>query len=99
MYMNKARVLRRLRSRRGELKALGVRSLYLFGSTARGAARPASDIDLFIEYDKGRFDLFDLAGVQAMLAEQFPVAVDVTTRGSLHPRLRGNIEREAVKVF
>jgi predicted nucleotidyltransferase len=35
------------------LRALGATSLYLFGSTAGGAARLDSDLDLFIDYDPG----------------------------------------------
>jgi predicted nucleotidyltransferase len=40
--------LARLRSSEAELKRLGVQSLYLFGSTARGEATSESDVDLFL---------------------------------------------------
>ena len=41
--MNRDEAMSRLRRHEAELKALGVHHLYLFGSTARGEARPDSD--------------------------------------------------------
>ena len=97
--MDKALALERLRACQPQLEALGVRSLYLFGSTQRGTAQAGSDVDLFLDYVEGRFDLFDLVAVKNLLSSVLPAAVDVTTRGSLHPRLRDDIERGAVRVF
>lgn len=38
--------------------------LFLFGSTARGEAGDTSDVDLFFDYEEGKFGLFDLMDVQ-----------------------------------
>jgi len=38
-----------LRAREAELRAAGVRSLYLFGSTANGTVTAISDFDLFMD--------------------------------------------------
>jgi len=82
------------------LRALGVEAAYMFGSTARGEARPDSDLDVFIDIaPDARFSLLDLAGVHRLLNEPIGRKVDVTTRESLHPKLRGEIERDAVRVF
>lgn len=48
--MRKEEVLALLRSRWPELCALGVAELYLFGSLARGEARPRSDVDLLVAF-------------------------------------------------
>ena len=45
------RVLALLRAKEGELRALGVRRLRLFGSIARGEAGPGSDVDLLAEIE------------------------------------------------
>lgn len=74
--------------------------LYLFGSAARDKARPDSDLDLFIDYDPARrFSLLDLVGIKQLLEEQMSAEIDITTRDSLHPMLKDDIERSAVRVF
>ena len=79
---------------------MGATSLYVFGSTARDEAGPASDLDLFIDYDPGsRFNAFDLVGIKQYLEDQLRMPVDVTTRDGLHPMLKSEIERTAVRVF
>jgi len=82
------------------VKARGATSLYLFGSAARDAATADSDLDLFIDYDpKKKFSLVDLVGIKYFLEDVLEVKVDVTTRDSLHPMLRKDIEQSAVRVF
>jgi uncharacterized protein len=82
------------------LKARGAASAYLFGSTARGEATPLSDLDIFIDLVPNRkFSLIDLAGIQNYLERELQVPVDVTTRSSLHPKLRADIEREAIQAY
>lgn len=71
-----------------------------FGSTARDEALASSDLDIFIDYDPGRrFSLIDLVGIKQFLEEELAVEVDVTTRNSLHPLLRNDIEQSAVRIF
>jgi uncharacterized protein len=98
--LNRDRALAELRGCSSEVRAHGVRALYLFGSTARDAAGDGSDVDIFIEADPaGRFNAFDLIDVKAILERRLATRVDLTTREGLHPRLRDHIEREAVRVF
>jgi predicted nucleotidyltransferase len=49
--MNRETVTATLRAHEPELKAAGVVRLSLFGSTARGAAGPNSDIDLLAAFE------------------------------------------------
>ena len=89
----------RLRAHEADLKRLGVEHLYLFGSTARGEARDDSDVDLFFDYEKGKFGLFELMDVQAYAARLLGRKTDIMTRDSLHKLLRPAIEASAVSVF
>ncbi len=51
-----------------ELRGLGVRSLALFGSVARGEERPDSDVDLLVELARPAC-CFKLVRVQLRLEE------------------------------
>ncbi len=88
------------KERAGAIKALGATSLYLFGSSARDEARSDSDLDLFLDYDpEKKLSLVDLVGIKLFLEDELGMSVDVTTRDSLHPMLRDDIEKSAVRVF
>lgn len=55
-----------------------VRKLTLFGSQARGDARPDSDVDLLIEYEPDAdLSLFDVARLRDELTELFGRPVDL----------------------
>ena len=98
--MNRREAIIELKRQADAIKALGATSLYLFGSVARDEAKAHSDLDLFIDYDPGgRFSLLELVGIKLLLEEKLGVQVDVTTRDSLHPMLRSDIEQTAVRVF
>src|SRR5208282_3438662 len=73
--MERSDAIARLRAHEAELKRLGVLHLYLFGSTARDDAREDSDVDLFFDYEEGKFGLFELMDVNdaaARTLERFP---------------------------
>lgn len=98
--MKRSDAIEKLRNHADAIRALGATSLYLFGSVARDEAGPASDLDLFIDYDPARkFSLVDLSGLKIFLEEELSADVDVTTRNSLHPRLKDKIEASAIRVF
>jgi len=98
--MRKAEAIEKLRRQADAIRALGATSLYLFGSVARDEAGPDSDIDLFIDYDESKkFSLVDLVGIKLFLEDELAADIDVTTRNSLHPRLKDRIEAASVQVF
>lgn len=94
-----ADAIARLKEHGAELKRLGVQHLYLFGSTARGEAREDSDVDLFFDYERVRFSLFDLMDVQDAAARILGCKTDIMSWDSLHKLLRARIEASAVPVF
>lgn len=94
-------VLRVLRSHEAEIRAQGVMRLRLFGSVARGEARPESDVDLIADIDRRtRFSLLDLVGLQHFLQDLLGRKVDVgTTVEKMRPRMRERFEADAIEVF
>jgi hypothetical protein len=98
--MNRHEAITKLKRCAEAVKARGATSLYLFGSAARDDATTESDLDLFIDYDSNKkFSLVDLVSIKLLLEDALGVEVDVTTRDSLHPMLREEIELSAVRVF
>jgi predicted nucleotidyltransferase len=97
--MERDQAIATLKAHQAELMQLGVQSLYLFGSTARGEAREGSDVDLFFDYQEGKFGLFDLMEVQERTSRILGRPADVMTRDSIHKILRPRIEATALRVF
>ena len=98
--MHKVEAIAQLQRHAETIRSLGATSLYLFGSIARDEAQEASDLDLFIDYDRdGPFNAFDLVGIKQYLERALGLDVDVTTRDGLHPMLRSDIEQSAIRVF
>ncbi len=91
-------VLQLLKQKNAELaKEFGVKSLSLFGSVARNEARPTSDVDLLVEFDRpvGYFGLFAL---QDYLEKLLGCSVDIGTPDSLKPYMRERIMGDLVHV-
>jgi uncharacterized protein len=97
--MKRAEAIARLREHQSELGRLGIQQLYLFGSTARDEVRDESDVDLFFDYEKGRFGLFELMDVKEATTRILGRKADIMTRDSIHKLLRQQIEAAAVPVF
>ena len=68
----------------------------LFGSVARGEA--GNDVDLVAEFDRA-LSLIDLVGLENVLSDLLGNKVDLVQEKTLKPRVRTNVEREAVLAF
>jgi len=96
--MNRKETLKLLQAHKAELaKQFGVVRLALFGSTARDAAGPDSDIDILVEFN-GPATSARYFGVQFYLEDLLGRPVDLVTRKGLRPELRPFIEKEALHV-
>ena len=88
-----------LQARRDDILSIaaqhGARNVRVFGSVARGDARPDSDLDILVDMEPGR-SLFDLGGLLYDLQKLLGVEVDVVTEKGLRPRIRAQVLQEAV---
>ena len=94
----KQETLERLRRHADAMRALGARSVDLFGSTVRDEARPASDVDLFVD-DDDTFSAIELVRLREVVRAILGAEADVTTRDGLHPLIRDEVIASAEKVF
>jgi len=94
--MTRDEILEALAEHREELRALGIKSLALFGSAARDELTDQSDIDMLVDL-KGPKGLFGLIRVKHRLEELLNVEkIDLITKQGLHPALKDRILAEAV---
>jgi uncharacterized protein len=75
----------------------GARNVRVFGSVARGDARPESDVDFLIEAGPVTSSWFP-AGLILDLEDLLGRHVEVVTELGLDPLLRGRVLREAIPV-
>jgi len=75
----------------------GARNVRVFGSFARGEARPDSDLDLLVEAGPNTTPWFP-GGIVADLEEALGRRVDVVTLNGLSPDLRDRVLEESVPV-
>ena len=88
-----AEVLHELHRLQPQLAQRNVVRIGVFGSVARGEARPDSDIDILVELTVAG-DLFDLVGIKLLLEEALGRRVDVVPIGGLKTDARETVLRE-----
>jgi hypothetical protein len=93
--MNAQSISDRLQAQRATLEQMSVKSIALFGSTARGDDNSDSDIDILIEFSRP-VGLFHFIEVKEFLEKVLGREVDLVTRAALKPQLRERILEEAV---
>jgi uncharacterized protein len=91
-------ILALLRAHKSELDSrYGVARMALFGSTARDAGHPGSDVDVLVEF-RGPATSDRYFGVQFYLEDLLHRPVDLVTNKALRAELRPFVEREAIDV-
>ena len=73
----------------------GVKDVRVFGSYARGDAKPDSDLDLLVNIEYGRGVAMRLVRFYQEANKLLGLHVDVVTADGLDPRLHARIFREA----
>ena len=88
-----------LRDKRADIlriaRSHGATNIRVFGSRARGTARPDSDLDLLINLEPGRH-LFDLVAIKLDLEDRLGRQVHVVAEGGISRYIRDEVIRDAV---
>ena len=82
-----------------EIRQLGVRRLALFGSVARGEARPGSDVDFLVEFTPGQKNFDRFIALSELLERVLGNPVELVTLEALSPFIGPHILAEAADVL
>lgn len=98
--MDRQTAVATLKAHEAELRGMGVASLSLFGSVARGDERPDSDVDLAATLAaEARIGLFRLAEINSHLQDWLSAQVDLVTEPARRQWLQTEIDRDRVRVY
>lgn len=94
--LRRADALETLRTPGAGIWASGVSSLTLFGSVARDEARPDSDVDILVEFER-LVGYLTLVRLGAYLEQILGCRADLVTPGTPTERPRERIRQQAVR--
>ncbi len=96
--MTTSKVLFLLKKNEKELRnQYNIKSMYLFGSYARGEANTKSDIDIIVEFSVPSTSLFDFLRTKNFLEEILGRKVDLVCRDSIRDWMRAAVERDSIR--
>lgn len=95
--MRRDEIVARLRAHRSDLERFGVRSLRLFGSTARNEAASGSDVDLLVDFENAP-TYSEFMRLRIFLEDLLGAEVDLVTESGLRQQMRPFVEKDAIRV-
>ena len=96
--MNKESIYHILSQNRATIKSYGISTLGIFGSYVRGEQTSESDIDLFVEFEKGKKSYRQYINLVYFLEDLLKKQVDVLTSKSISPLFKEQIKKEMTYV-
>ena len=90
-------VLSTIKKHSEDIKNLGVKSLALFGSTARNEATADSDLDFLVEFN-AELTFKRYMKLKFFLEDLFNKNVDLVIKTDLKPQITDNVLNEAIYV-
>ena len=54
---------------------------------------------MWITIHQAKFSILDLVGIKLLLEDELSLDVHITTKNSLHPKLKNDIEAQSICVF
>jgi uncharacterized protein len=96
--MERDQIIDQLKKHASDLRTMGVQSLALFGSVARGDETPDSDVDILVSFSVPiTFDTY--FNTKIYLEDLIGRRVDLGTLQTLRARARPYVEKDAVYVL
>lgn len=86
--LNKKTIIQQIEQNKVKIKALGIKSIFLVGSYARDESTEDSDIDLIIEFKKGRGLFDDYVHLLHLLQDCFQKKIDLVEKSLIREELK-----------
>jgi len=81
-------ILSKLETNIGIIKKYGVKRIGLFGSYIREEQRPTSDVDILVEFEKGKTTFDNYMDLKFFLEDLFKCKVDLVMKDAIKPDLK-----------
>ena len=91
--LSSKKILELIQKNHNEIKKYGVKRIGLFGSYLRNQQKRGSDIDILIEFQKGKKTFDNYMDLKFFLEDIFHCDVDLVIKESLRVELKSNILR------
>jgi hypothetical protein len=77
--MRKEEILKKLRENKDKIEKFGVKRIGIFGSFVKGEAKEKSDVDVVVEFERGKATFKNVSGLVDFLEELFGREIDLLT--------------------
>jgi predicted nucleotidyltransferase len=81
-------ILTKLEENTAAIKKFGVKRIGLFGSYLRKEQKPTSDIDILVEFEKGKVTFDNYMDLKFFLEDLFQCKVDLVMKEAIKPDLK-----------
>ncbi len=89
--LNSDKILQIINENQESIKKFGVKNIGLFGSYAKNKQKKESDIDLLVEFEKGKKTFDNYMDLKFYLEDLFGCNVDLVIKEALKVDLKSNI--------
>ena len=81
-------ILTKLEENKATIKKYGVKRIGLFGSYIRNEQKPASDVDILVEFEKDKITFDNYMDLKFFLEDLFKCKVDLVMQDVIKPDLK-----------
>lgn len=87
-------ILKVIQENTDEIRTYGIKKIGIFGSFAKATQRDRSDIDVLIEFERGKKAFDNYMELKFLLEKIFHRRVDLVIKEALKPEIKRNILQE-----
>lgn len=91
---SKDKIIKTIQENNGRIKSYGIKRVGIFGSFARSSQKKNSDIDILVEFEKGKKVFDNYMELKFFLESLFRRKVDLVIKEALKPSIRDNVLSE-----